>query len=238
MEQECKYDSSLFVCNFHDLYSPVFVSPLHAQRNRACLITILLYHLKATDPKIANRLPKKIRCMAYAPPPVFYPQLAAKKAVENTVAYVHNMDCVPSLSVYAVRRLLKTMNDLHIPLQAIPHQQTFPGMKLLPETLVEAMAKSTLEPMTVKDGAEPLSVPAHSLIWLQLLKIEDGSEEKKRNNDTDGDGCYTTMVLDPLLYSERVIDVHSRMIADHMQPQYEKAFRVLAKAEQEKIDTI
>jgi hypothetical protein len=174
--------------------------------------------------------------MAYAPPPVFYPLTAAKEAVENTVAYVHNMDCVPSLSIHAVRRLLKTMNDLHIPLQSIPLKETYPGMKLLPELLVEVMAKSTLEPMLEKEGAEPLCVPAHSLIWLQLR-----AEDIEKSKDMDGCDehedtklCYSTTVLDPLLYGERVIDVHSRMLADHMQPAYEKAFHHLVKAEAEK----
>lgn len=49
-----------------------------------------------------------VKCMACAPP-VFYPLEAAKQAVENTTAYVHEYDVVPSLSCNTLRRLLKAV---------------------------------------------------------------------------------------------------------------------------------
>lgn len=185
----------------------------------ACLIAIMLHHEKESNPSSIADMPQNIRCMAYAPPPVFYPLTAAKTAVANTTAYVHNMDCVPSLSIHGVRRLIKTINDLDVPLKNIPHFDILPGDRA-PAVCVEAVETSILQPLSEKDRAPPLCVPAHSLVWLR----EETPEEE-----------YSTMVLDPILYSTRVIDVHSRMVSDHMQPNYEQALRLLVQAEEDTI---
>jgi hypothetical protein len=182
----------------------------------ACLITILLYYEKKHNPNM--RLPDKIRCMAYASPPVFYPLSVAADAVQNTVAYVHNMDCVSSLSVDGVRRFVRTINDLDIPLVKMPRKETYPGFTP-PQELVEIVNKSAKDPLPPKDRAPLLCIPAHSLVWLQ---------EKEEDQ-------YSTKVLDPLLYCEKVIDVHSRMVGDHMQPKYELAFHLLRKAAEDHI---
>jgi hypothetical protein len=156
--------------------------------------------------------------MAYILPPVFYPLLVAADAVQNTVAYVHNMDCISSLSVDGVRCFVRTINDLDVPLVKMPHKETYPGFTPQQE-LIKAVNKSAKEPLALKDRAPLLCIPAHSLIWLQEKEEEQ----------------YSTKVLDPLLYCERVVDVHSHMVGDHMQPKYELAFHLLRKAEEDHI---
>lgn len=181
----------------------------------ACLITIMLHHERESG-GMMQKLPKNIRCMAYAPPPVFYPLSAAKTAVANTTAYVHNMDCVPSLSVHGARRLVKTINDLDVTLKMLPRLETVPGRKP-PAVCVEAVQKSIVQPLSERDRAPPLCVPAHSLVWMHKEK---------------GQQRYSTTVLDPILYSRRVVDVHSKMLSHHSPPKYEHAFRLLVQSKE------
>jgi hypothetical protein len=138
----------------------------------ACLITILLYYEKKHNPNFMG-LPNKIRCMAYASPPVFYPLLVAADAVQNTVAYVHNMDCVSLLSVDGVRRFVRTSNDLDVPLVKMPHKKTYPGFTP-PQELIEAVNKSAMEPLALKDRAPLLLAFQHTVSF--------GYKRRRKNN--------------------------------------------------------
>ena len=57
----------------------------------------------------------KVKCFAFAPPPVFFQTdntkstvLKVKDAIANTTAFIHEKDCVPFMSIDAVRRLANT----------------------------------------------------------------------------------------------------------------------------------
>lgn len=69
-------------------------------------MTILLHYDKSL---LLPRDDIVVKCIAYAPPPLFYPLETAQEAVNNTTAYVHEYDVVPSLSCNALRRLLKAV---------------------------------------------------------------------------------------------------------------------------------
>eukprot|EP00977_Amphora_coffeiformis_P028056 scaffold34685_cov183-Amphora_coffeaeformis.AAC.36 len=177
----------------------------------ACLITILLHHER--PPALLNRT---IQCHAFAAPPVFGPLSAAPEAVANIIAYTNGWDCVPSLSVDAIRRFMHTLSRIDAVLQKHPVWQRAAERYELgepAEDLVQAYHETvTLRPLV---QAPMLFVPAESLIWLERIERVGGARP----------AGFQARVLDPLLYADRIMDVHiPDMMTDHLIPEYESAF--------------
>ena len=193
----------------------------------ACLMTIDAYS--------RNLFPGTVvECMAYAPPPTFCPtpagqpttgitSAAVQKAIDNTTAYVHHLDVVPSLSVMAIRRLLAAVVGLNTYLKKLPIQQrVFRRLKLItgiggahpPQAVTNAVVQAKDKALPVMAGAPPLAIPAQTVVWLE-------SDEKD-------DPSYSTHLLDANAYANRLIDIDSSMMTDHMPPNYEMALRVVA----------
>lgn len=177
----------------------------------ACLLTILVYHRLEQYGSLQGR---KIQCYAIAPPPVFAPLSAASNAVDNTIAYVHNWDIVPSLSVDAIRRLMACIDRIESVFQEHPLWEMAVKRFELGEPaadLIDAYAPKTK--LRVLKGAPILVVPARQLVWMEkdpTCEVEDK---------------YVAHILDPTLYAERVLDLElPDCVRDHMSDQYEAAF--------------
>jgi hypothetical protein len=104
-------------------------------------------------------------------------------------------------------------------------QQSIPWTQPLrksppPEKCITRLAKAVLEtkPLPDMEGDPGLAIPAHSLVWLAQQKDYDATTDDPR---------YKASVLDCRQHSQRVMTVHSRMIQDHMAPEYEAALSSL-----------
>lgn len=177
----------------------------------ACLINILIRHTNAVPAAY------QVRCFAYAPPPVFCPLDKAPGAVASTVAFVHDNDVVPFLSVHAVRRFLIMMRALD---SFTKHLWTYETvaidweLRAPPNDAVETVRKAETEPMTDIKGAARAVIPASVLYWL-------------RPNDDDGGG-YSCHACDPSKAADLSILMDGpSIIGDHMPPMYEVALRNL-----------
>lgn len=181
----------------------------------ACLITILVFYEKLL-------VPREVRCIAYAPPPVFSPAEAAPEAIQHTTAYVHHYDCVPSLSVHSTRRLMHTMVELDEAFQVLPSSErvkVHAGFQPPPDSLVEAVRNARIATLSAKEGAPLLVVPAKCIVWMEDVG-DDGQK-----------ASYSVSFLDPLLYAKRLLDIHPASLSQHHQTAaYETALSVLTSA--------
>jgi hypothetical protein len=184
----------------------------------ACLIAIMLHYERYHLPHAKAYHPSSIQFFAFAPPPVNWPlKTAPQAAILNTIAYVHNIDCVPSLSIDGIRRLVATINSLDATIEKIPttremYNETQEGSSSLAKAVLET------KPLPDMEGDPGLAIPAHSLVWLAQQKDYDATTDDPR---------YKASVLDCRQHSQRVMTVHSRMIQDHMAPEYEAALSSL-----------
>lgn len=187
----------------------------------ACLVTVLMYHEVAN-----NKLPalkgRRIQCYAMAPPPVFGPLSAAPEAVANTVGYIHSYDCVPSLSVDGVRRLMACVGRIAEVLGKHPTWELATKRWELGEPnpeLVEAYKPK--EAMRELQRAPMIFIPARQLIWLEHVNRGTGLEPK-----------YEAHALDPTFYADRIFDLElPDCVSNHMAPEYETAFLKVLGAE-------
>ena len=194
----------------------------------ACLVTILIYDMKLEE---LQKNTTSIKCYAMAPPPVFCPLDAAPEAVANTVAYIHNWDIVPSLSVDSVRRLMACLSRIvnvlkHHPLWDLAAKRWKLGNEPNQE-LLDAY-KHPKETFRVVDKAPMLLIPASKIVWMEKDPSEnhDGTKEGYEKDEI----FYETKLLDPTKYAERVLDLElPDCVADHMADCYELAFDTLLK---------
>ena len=184
----------------------------------ACLVTILIYHL-IREKKLPSLQHRRIQCYAMAPPPVFTPLSAASEAVSNTVAYVHQYDCVPSLSVDGVRRLMACLGRIQNVLRRHPMWEMAARRWEMGEPepkLLEAYQQQPKDPLRELDEAPMLFIPARQLIWLEKQLV-----------DSQVTG-YQAHPLDPTFYADRVLDLEAPdCVLDHLASEYETAFAKL-----------
>mmetsp|Transcript_54910 Transcript_54910/g.98629 ORF Transcript_54910/g.98629 Transcript_54910/m.98629 type:complete len:518 (+) Transcript_54910:55-1608(+) len=154
----------------------------------------------------------KIRCFAYAPPPVFTPLEAAPFGLLDAVtAVVHEGDVVPHISRANSLRLLRSMSaidDLRLSLlrcDLIAHDFQTP-----PAEMAEAVSNVAQQPL--QDTRAPdLLVPAKAIIWL-----------------TSRDGEYRARACSAAALS--VVGLHlsdSDVIKQHIPRAYEEALKVI-----------
>lgn len=186
----------------------------------ACLVTILMYHQRRHG-KLPALKDRRIQCYAMAPPPVFCPLSAAPEAVANTVAYIHQYDCVPSLSVDGVRRLMACLDRIEDVLSRHPMMELAAQRWELGEhspEMVAAYEQPEKAPLRELDKAPMVFIPARQLIWLE-----------KKVDETSGEVTgYEAHALDPTFYADRILDLElPDCVADHLTPEYETAFAKL-----------
>jgi hypothetical protein len=163
--------------------------------------------------------------MAYAPPPVFYPLKEAQEAVNNTTAYVHEYDVVPSLSCNALRRLLKAVVSYdNEELSTYERVRIEYGYDEPPETIVEHVRQASNATLSEQEGAPWLAIPAKCIVWLEDTSSNDGDNSNKER-------IYETVLLDPVRYSQRLVDLTTGMINDHYTNEYEAALHSVVSGE-------
>jgi len=166
--------------------------------------------------------------------------------LETSTHVIHANDCVPFLSVDAVRRTLSQARavdsyweakiaatsyfrrpKLWYARQQINHDR----VDLARSSFVEIMdVLDGLPSVTPKDGAPTLFVPAGQTVWMVPEQVDGGSVNGNENGDGTADGVsYTLQTLNPITMAQ-TLDIfwHSRMAADHFPPQYEKALKSLS----------
>ena len=181
----------------------------------ACLLTIKLYH----DQVVKDR---KVRCFAFAPPPVYKAQKSNENvalAIANTTAFVHENDCVPFLSANSVRRLAALFHEMDNLTRGNPVQRKLyaTGFSKPTSNMIETVGKYC-RPLPPVAGADLLSIPAPFVIWMRPRTADSKGRPVYNSmlcrSDTDSD--FVNIGLDSLS-----IYMNLNMIADHMMPNYE-----------------
>jgi pimeloyl-ACP methyl ester carboxylesterase len=132
----------------------------------ASLLNILLHQ---NNREMLNG--RKVRCFAFASPPVFTPLEQASDAVEACTNFIHEHDCVSFLSVDSVRHLFNCV-------RAIEEQEMkwMDRMRLVTKyrtphrDLVDVVDRAHGNRLEPKPGAPVLAIPASSNIWLKEQK--------------------------------------------------------------------
>ena len=221
----------------------------------ACLLTVQLYveEVFAKDDRI-------VECFAFAPPPTFWPcdedgddgttsagrpsrslpQSTSKHigpirvAARNTVAFIHDNDVVPFLSVSAVRRMIRLLDSIDNETERlwfwqrwkilyefddIPKPISRSVMQAEKDLLTEeedatatddgerrgAATKAAAPSSTTKDC--PMIIPARRIVWI-------------KHNFA---GRFRAYNCDPEKVARQNIYFVPDMLSDHMPEQYENA---------------
>lgn len=89
------------------------------------------------------------------------------------------------------------------------------GYDTPPDEIVTAIRQACQEPLSEKEGAPWLAIPAKCIFWLKCKTNED---------DDTKEPSYSTVLLDPVQYSQRLLDLNGEVIKDHYTNMYEAAF--------------
>jgi Lipase (class 3) len=184
----------------------------------ACLLTVKIFH--------EDLLPQRnVRCFAFAPPPTLSTGVEAallpprvKKAIDSTIAYIHDADCVPFLSVRSVQRLVALFkavdkNTEHI--WAYRRFLMFWEWEAIPKAIIHDV-KAADDLFDSGNNATVLEIPASFVVWM-------------KNNFTgsrfDAFGCS------PKDLARINLQVSQDMLTDHLVEPYEDCFDNLAVGE-------
>ena len=183
----------------------------------ACLVTILVQNKRL--------LPKeqKIRCFAYASPPVYTPLEFVPKSVQSTTNFVHENDAVPFLSIQKIRKLFSSLRavDLYVHNQMTKKERykVILGRSEPPKDLIASVLEAEGKRLVPKKGAPTLYIPAEHIVWLKE------SPREERNSGIS----YRYDVLSAREMAQREIRVYPDMLVDHFPSRYEYAFDHLEK---------
>jgi Lipase (class 3) len=168
-----------------------------------------------------------VKCYGFAPPPTLCwnealdgqsaEDAAIQLAIDRTVCYIHDNDCVPFLSVMAVRRLATLMDTVdnrteHI--WAYRRFKIFWEWEPIPSDIVADVKAVEADKTCVRccDGASKLVIPAKMVVWM------------KRNFA----GTYEVFGCNPRAVADLNIYCCQDMLADHLVEPYEDALDELA----------
>jgi hypothetical protein len=185
----------------------------------ACLLNIKCYK----ENLLGDRT---VKCYGFAPPPTLCTDelqegskdaASIQKAIDNTLCYIHDNDCVPFLSVMCIRRLATLMDTVD---NRTEHMWAFRRFKIfwewekIPQELIDdvKLAEANKEGVKSCNGASRLIIPAKLVVWMK--KNFAGSYE--------GFGC------DPSAVADLNVFCCQDMITDHLVEPYEDALDALA----------
>ena len=182
----------------------------------SCLLTVQIY----VDELIKNR---KIECYAFAPPPTYSPcggdggdQCAARlqKAMQSTVAYIHDNDVVPFLSITSVRRMAKFLDAVDNETEKIwfwRRWRIFYEYEGIPSNITDSVLTSEKVQHGDVDGECSMMIPAHRVVWCLAKK----------------DGSFEAFACDAGKVAECDVFLCPDMLSDHLPEQYEDALDAL-----------
>ena len=189
----------------------------------AALLALKLNYEKLLEKEDASLRDVTITCFAFAPPPVYLQTDRSKDsevslAMKNTYSFIHENDCVPFLSVDAVRRLNSTVTKVNKKSNLIARPLIAAGLKKVPQDIVDVVVDDSNDLPPV-NNAPPLAIPSPFVVWLRSIA-----------DDNEGRPKYDAMICRPKRASgsaygtnDLSILVSWDMISDHMNPQYERA---------------
>jgi hypothetical protein len=181
----------------------------------SCLLTLHIYVNELVPPD------RQVECYAFAPPPTFFPcaddsACCAKidKAIQNTVAYIHDNDVVPFLSVAAVRRLVRLLDTVDNETEKIyfwNRWKIFYEYAPIPETItknvLDEIRNMSLGSFSAVEGEYEMIIPARRIVWC-------------KHNFA---GKFEAFSCDAEKLSSGNIFLTADMISDHMPENYEDA---------------
>jgi pimeloyl-ACP methyl ester carboxylesterase len=168
----------------------------------------------------------KVKCFAYAPPPVYLQTdktqaVQVAVAMKNTYAFIHQNDCVPFISVDAVRRLTHTVTEVDglTIREPISGPLMAAGQKAIPQNIVAVVVDGSGELPPVAD-AQRLAIPAPFVVW--MCRTEDNAKDPPQY---DAKMCRPQRESSTWAPGTNDLSIFMDwdMISDHMNPQYERA---------------
>jgi hypothetical protein len=187
----------------------------------ACLLNLKLH----VEGQLGNR---PIYCYAFAPPPTFCLCSAAAaadedagdsskkidQAIQHTVAYIHDNDVVPFLSISAVRRLATLLDAVDNQTENIwfwRRWRIFHEYDGIPQELIDSVLQA--EKFSSRDdrAACDMIIPARVVVWC------------KKNFA----GTFQAYGCDPYKVAAGNVFLNQDMLSDHLPEQYEDALDAL-----------
>eukprot|EP00956_Cyclotella_meneghiniana_P044581 scaffold324411_cov70-Cyclotella_meneghiniana.AAC.1 len=142
----------------------------------ACLLNI-----KCHVEQLVEKRP--IQCYGFAPPPTFSPcnpdatgdgnpdpPKLVTEAVNNCIAYIHDNDAVPFLSISSVRKLaslLDAVDNVTEHMWFWNRWKIFHEFKEVPQEVFDSVAEATNREDKEVDGECKMLIPAKSVIWMK-----------------------------------------------------------------------
>lgn len=191
----------------------------------ACLLNLKLH----VEELLESSWP--IRCYAFAPPPTFLvnPNLSddqqhhtprIEEAIQNTVAYIHDNDVVPHLSVSAVRRLaflFDAVDQQSVKLRFWQRWRIFYEYDKIPDTFTKGVvlkAAGGMGPSRAVQEACELVIPARVVVWCDQNEL----------------GKFQAIACDPKKVAQGHVYLSQDMLTDHLPEQYENALDALVES--------
>lgn len=194
----------------------------------SCLLTVKLYVDQIFAPS------RKIECFAFAPPPTFFSccedpviQTRVDEAVQNTVAYIHDNDVVPFLSIKAIRRMVTLLDVVDNQTEHIwfwRRWKIFYEYAPIPEVITSSVLKVEEDMYQGKllaeevDGEHNMTIPARRVVWC-------------KHNFTGRQ--FEAYSCDPEKIARGNIFLTPDMLSDHMPEMYEDALDAVLASMQE-----
>jgi hypothetical protein len=188
--------------------------------------TSCLLNIKCHVDRLVGKRP--VKCYAFAPPPTFHPcnpdatgdgkadpPVLVKKAIENTVAYIHDNDAVPFLSISSVRKLAALLDAVDNTTEYMwfyDRWAIFHEMKSIPQDIFDSVGNAAREEAAEVDGECRMSIPARIVVWMQ---------KDEENRQFIGYGCNAADV------SKNTVFISQDCLTDHLPEQYEDALDAL-----------
>mmetsp|Transcript_2113 Transcript_2113/g.6094 ORF Transcript_2113/g.6094 Transcript_2113/m.6094 type:complete len:526 (+) Transcript_2113:108-1685(+) len=164
---------------------------------------------------------RKVRCFAFASPPVFAPLYAAPHdAIKAATNYIHERDAVPFLSVDSIRHFFNCLGIIDNKTRKmgfLERQKMVIGFHRTDESLRADVLKASLRRLPSKPGAPILAIPAASNIWI-------------RERGFAGSDDYDARTCDSIRLSKRGILLDQNMLLHHFPTSYEHALSRLNSA--------
>jgi hypothetical protein len=187
----------------------------------SCLLNIKCH----VDQLVGKR---RVQCFGFAPPPTFYPCRADAtgdgnpdppalvfEAINNCIAYIHDNDAVPFLSISSVRRLaalLDAVDNVSEHMWFYDRWKIFHEFKPVPQEIFDSVAKATACENKEVDGECRMIIPAKSVIWMKQNVL---SKE------------FEAYACDASAVANNTVFMSQDMFSDHLPEMYEDALDAL-----------
>ena len=167
----------------------------------------------------------KVRCFAFAPPPVYYirnKNTEIMESMKQIYAFIHENDAIPFASVDSVRLLAATVRNVSDRWIPIVSPLRAAGVLPIPNDLKEMILSMGEKNLNPAPGASKLAIPTPFVLWTRKYGYDTHGRPKyntlfcrPRQEDIQGKTLIGTNNLNILL--------DENMILDHLPPKYERA---------------